>query len=150
MQKVCKTVSYLILCKTDMIWKYHNQWYVHSRWGVLTRSHSFQHLHVYLFKIYLDRIKMSSNTLPNKMDPSNAGREFGAKWRFNSKFNNLIIIFNNYMKREFRDTKRVSRIRKSKKNRQHNGKKKKDKQRSTKHTHNTKDQVTQTPLKTGS
>jgi hypothetical protein len=54
------------------------------------------------------------------------------------------------MKREFGDTKRVSRIRKSKKNRQHNGKKKKDKQRSTKHTHKTKDQVTQTPLKTGS
>ena len=54
------------------------------------------------------------------------------------------------MKREFGDTKRVSRICKSKKNRQHNGKKKKDKQRSTKHTHKTKDQVTRTPLKTGS
>jgi hypothetical protein len=69
------------------------------------------------------------------------------------------------------------RIRISKKNRQHNGKKKslkipkggnqnpyieeeqttqwasekvqKDKQRSTKHTHNTKDRVTRTPLKPG-
>jgi hypothetical protein len=30
----------------------------------------------------------------------------------------------------------------SKKDRQHNGQKKKDKQRSTKHTHETKDQVT--------
>jgi hypothetical protein len=46
----------------------------------------------------------------------------------------------------------VIRIRKSKKNRQHNGQKKKgqkDKQQSTKHTHKTKDRVTRTPLKTG-
>ena len=49
---------------------------------------------------------------------------------------------------EFEDTKGVIRIHKSK-DRQHNGQKKKDKQRSTKHTHKTKDQVTQTPLKTG-
>jgi len=42
---------------------------------------------------------------------------------------------------EFEDTKGIIRIRKSKKNSQHNGKKKRDKQRSTKHTHNkTKDQ----------
>ena len=43
-------------------------------------------------------------------------------------------------------------IRKSKKNRQHNGQKKKeqkDKQRSTKHTHKTKDRVMRTPLSTG-
>jgi hypothetical protein len=50
---------------------------------------------------------------------------------------------------EFEDTKEVIRIRKSKKNRQHNGQKKKGKQRSTKHTHKTKDRVTRTPLKTG-
>jgi len=50
--------------------------------------------------------------------------------------------------KEFEDTKRVIRIRKSKKNRQHNGQKKKDKQRFTKQTHKTKDQVTRTPLKT--
>ena len=43
------------------------------------------------------------------------------------------------------DTKGVNEIRKSKKNRQHNGQKnkgQKDKQRSTKHTHKTKDRVT--------
>ena len=42
-------------------------------------------------------------------------------------------------------------IHKSEKDRQHNGQKKKgqkDKQRYTKHTHNTKDRVTRTPLKT--
>ena len=53
---------------------------------------------------------------------------------------------------EFEDTKDVIRNRISKKNRQRNGQKKKmqkDKQRSTKHTHKTKDRVTQTPLKTG-
>ena len=55
---------------------------------------------------------------------------------------------------EFEDTKGVIRIRRSKKNRQHNGQKKnskiqKDKQRSIKHTHKTKDLVTRTPLKTG-
>ena len=53
---------------------------------------------------------------------------------------------------EFEDTKGANRIRKSKKNRQHNGQSKnvhKDKQRSTKHTYKTKDRVTQTPLKTG-
>jgi len=43
-------------------------------------------------------------------------------------------------KEEFEDTKGVIRIRKSKKNRQHNGQK--NKQRSTKHTHKTKDRVT--------
>ena len=50
---------------------------------------------------------------------------------------------------EFEDTKRVIIIRKSKKDRQHNGQKKKDKQRSTKHTYITKDGVTRTPQKTG-
>ena len=50
---------------------------------------------------------------------------------------------------EFEDTKEVIRIRKSKKNRQHNGQKKKDKQRATKHTHKSKDRVTRTPRKTG-
>ena len=48
----------------------------------------------------------------------------------------------------FEDSKGVIRIRKSSKNRQHNGQMKKDKQRSTRHTHKTKDRVTQTPLKT--
>jgi hypothetical protein len=47
------------------------------------------------------------------------------------------------------DVKR-SRIRKSKKNRQHNSPQKSTKkQRSTKHTHKTKDPVTRTTLKTG-
>ena len=50
----------------------------------------------------------------------------------------------------FEDSKGVIRIRKSSKNRQHNGQMKKDKQRSTRHTHKTKDRVTQTPLKTRS
>ena len=50
---------------------------------------------------------------------------------------------------QFEDIKWVIRIRKLKKNRQHNGQKKKDKQRSTKHTHNNKDRVTRTSLKTG-
>jgi hypothetical protein len=50
---------------------------------------------------------------------------------------------------EFEDTKGLIRIPKSKKNRQHSGQKKKDKQRSTKHTHKTKDRITQTPLKAG-
>jgi hypothetical protein len=49
----------------------------------------------------------------------------------------------------FKDTKGVIRIRKSKKDRQHNGQKKRDKQRSTKDTHKTKDRVTPTPLYTG-
>jgi hypothetical protein len=51
---------------------------------------------------------------------------------------------------ELDDTKLVIRIRKSKKDRQHNGQKnngQKDKQRSTKHTHKTKDRVTRTPIK---
>ena len=56
------------------------------------------------------------------------------------------------LEEEFENTKGVIRIRISKKSRQHNGQKKKgqqDKQRSTKHTHKTKDRVTQIPLKTG-
>ena len=40
---------------------------------------------------------------------------------------------------EFEDTKGVIRIRKSKKDRQHNDQMKKDKQRSTNHTQKTKD-----------
>jgi hypothetical protein len=47
----------------------------------------------------------------------------------------------------FEDTKEVIRIRKSKKNRQHNSQMKKDKQRSIKHTHKPKDWVTRIPLK---
>jgi len=47
---------------------------------------------------------------------------------------------------DLEDTKRVIRICKSKKDRQHNGRK--DKQRSTKHTYKTEDRVTLTPLKT--
>jgi hypothetical protein len=50
---------------------------------------------------------------------------------------------------EFKDTKGVIRIHKSKNDRQHNDQKKKDKQRSTKHTHKTKERATQTSLKTG-
>ena len=38
----------------------------------------------------------------------------------------------NLIKEEFEDTKEIIRIRKSKKDRQHNGQKKKDKQRSKK------------------
>ena len=53
---------------------------------------------------------------------------------------------------EFEDTKRVIWIRKSKKNRQHNGQKKKDTRTNNdlqNITHKTKDRVTRTPLKTG-
>ena len=56
------------------------------------------------------------------------------------------------MDEEFEDTKGVIRIRISKKNRPHHSQKEKvqkDKQRSTKHTHNTEDRVTRSPLKTG-
>ena len=52
---------------------------------------------------------------------------------------------------EFEDTKVVIRIRKSKKDRQHNGQKKKDKGTNNdlhNSTHKTKDQITRTPLKT--
>ena len=53
------------------------------------------------------------------------------------------------LKEEFEDTKRVIRIRISKKNTQHNGQKSANGQTtSTKHTHKTKDRVTRTPLKT--
>jgi hypothetical protein len=44
----------------------------------------------------------------------------------------IIVVFE-LMQEEFEDTKVVIRIRKSKKDRQHNGQKKKDKQPSTKH-----------------
>jgi hypothetical protein len=50
---------------------------------------------------------------------------------------------------EFKDTKGVIRIRKLKKNTMVKRKSTKDKQRSTKHTHKTKDRVTQTSLKIG-
>ena len=59
-----------------------------------------------------------------------------------------IIWFSN---EEFEDTKKVIRIRKSKKNQQHNGQKKKyirTNNKSTKHTQKTKDRVTQTHYKT--
>ena len=56
--------------------------------------------------------------------------------------NNCVII----IKRSLKIPKETIRIRKPKKNRQHNDQKKvqKDKQRSTKHTHKTKDRVTRT------
>ena len=55
------------------------------------------------------------------------------------------------MKEDFEDTKGVIRIRKSKKNRQHNGQKKKDKRKNNdiqNITHKTKDRLTRTPLNT--
>ena len=58
------------------------------------------------------------------------------------------IGLNQRLPEEFKDTKGVSRIHKSKKDRQHNGQKKKvqkDKQRFTKHTHKAKDRVTLAP-----
>jgi len=58
---------------------------------------------------------------------------------------------NLYPYEEFEDTYKVAiRIRKSKKDRQHNAQKKKvqkDKQRSTKHTYKTKDRATIIPTK---
>jgi hypothetical protein len=48
--------------------------------------------------------------------------------------------------REFEDTKGVIRIRKSKKDTQHNRQAKKNNQQSTKHTHKTKYPATRTPL----
>jgi hypothetical protein len=57
----------------------------------------------------------------------------------------------NYSKEKFEDTKRVIRIHKSKKDRQHNGQKKKYKRSNNdlqSITHKTKDRVTRTPLKT--
>jgi len=63
----------------------------------------------------------------------------------------ICLFYNNnknLLEEEFED-KGVIIIRISKKNRQNRGQKKKDKQRSTKHTYNTKDQVTRTPLKSG-
>ena len=65
----------------------------------------------------------------------------GAYWEMN----------NSFLKKSFKipKPKGVIRIRKSKDG-QHNGKTgQKDKQWSTKHTHKTKDRVTQAPLKTG-
>ena len=56
------------------------------------------------------------------------------------------------MEEELEDIKGVIRIRKSKKDRKHNGQKEKvqkNKQRSTKHTHKTNDRVTRIPLRTG-
>ena len=47
--------------------------------------------------------------------------------------------------REFEDTKGVIRIRKSKKDTQHNRQAKKNNQQSTKHTHKTKYSATRTP-----
>ena len=64
--------------------------------------------------------------------------------QYNHKYNKKI--------KEFEDTKGVIKIRKSKKDRQHNGQKKKDKRTNNdlqNITHKTKDRVTRTPLKTG-
>ena len=57
-----------------------------------------------------------------------------------------------YEEEEFEDTKRVIRIRKSKKNRQHNGQKKEVKRTNNdlqNITHQTKDRVSRTPLRPG-
>jgi hypothetical protein len=47
----------------------------------------------------------------------------------------LFFLSQSSFDEQFEDTKRVFRIRKSKKNRQQSGEKKKNKQQSTKHTH---------------
>ena len=65
----------------------------------------------------------------------------------NNQYN--IHVCERILEEGFKDTKAVIRIRKSKKNRQHNDHKKMDKQQSTKHTYKIKDRVTRTPLYTG-
>jgi hypothetical protein len=56
-----------------------------------------------------------------------------------------------YMKEEFEDTKWVIRVRKSKKDRQHNGQKIKNKRTNNDlQNMHIKDRITRTPLKTGS
>ena len=64
----------------------------------------------------------------------------------------MYFYFKVKSQKEFDDTKVITRICKSKNNRQRNGQKEKgqkNKQRSTKHTQKTKDRVTSSPLKTG-
>jgi hypothetical protein len=56
------------------------------------------------------------------------------------------MLLESFLQEMFEDTKGVIRIRKSKKDSNHNGQRKKDKQRSTKHAHKTKDRVPRTPL----
>ena len=58
------------------------------------------------------------------------------------------IFFLNINQEEFEDTKETIRIRKEQTTQKK--KSKKDKQRSTKHSYQTKDRGTRTPLKTGS
>ena len=62
----------------------------------------------------------------------------------------FLFFFFLVSKEKFEDTKRVTRSRKSQKDRQYNGQKKKDKQWSTKHYTETKDGASRTPLKTRS
>jgi hypothetical protein len=79
--------------------------------------------------------------------------DFTSTYSIKSSQTHFIIFYYNctFDLEEFEDTKGVIRIRISEKNIQHNVQKKKveqDKQRSTKHTYETKDRVTRTPLKT--
>jgi hypothetical protein len=70
-----------------------------------------------------------------------------ADWLTVNRYKNTAAL-----QEEFEDTNGVIRIRKSKKNRQHNGQKEKvqkDKQLSTKHTYKTKDLLIRRPLKVG-
>jgi hypothetical protein len=57
----------------------------------------------------------------------------------------LWYFLKHFLSGEFENIKEVTKIRKSKKDRKHNGQKKKDKR-----THKNKDKVTRSPLKTGS
>ena len=58
-----------------------------------------------------------------------------------------VMLLGHKRQEEFEDTNGLIRIRKSKKNRQHNDQK--DKQRSTKLIYKTKDRVNRTSLKSG-
>ena len=68
---------------------------------------------------------------------------------YNAKTDNDVTGLDKGCNKSLKIPKGIIRIRKSKKNRQHNGQKKKDKQRSKKHTHKTKDRETRTPVKPG-
>jgi hypothetical protein len=64
----------------------------------------------------------------------------------------VLLIYNDAFQEEFKDTKGLIRIRKSKKGRHHNGKKKKGKRTNNdlqNKTHKTKDQETRTPQSSG-
>jgi hypothetical protein len=140
-------ISFLIIKMTSWPWLY-GSWIYNYIWNQC----------ISLLTLWV-RIPLRRGVLDTVLWHNNCQLLPTGRWFYVANISSVICtlfwhnMYRGFHEEVFEDTKGVISIRKSKKNRQHNGQKKKCKRRNndlhcTKYTHKTKDRVTRIPLKT--